>query len=95
MGMEKKKVYRLKFKIELYNNGRRVLDTYSSKKTKIVRSAQVKPYENGLLKIMLGNRRNVINEAIFCDTAELKKAISILTEKKLIKYIGGKDGEGI
>ena len=93
--MKKKKSYRLKFRIELYKNGRRVQSTFSTKKTKIVRCSQVKRWENGLLKVMLGCGRNVINEAIFNNTAELKKAISILTEKKLIEYIGGTDGKSI
>jgi hypothetical protein len=44
---------------------------------------------------MLGCGRNVINEAIFNNTAELKKALSILTERKQIEYIGGEDGKGI
>ena len=93
--MEKKKVYRLKYKIELYKNGRRVQSTFSTKKTKIVRCSKGALYETGLLKVMLGCGRNVINEAIFNNTAELKKALSILTERKQIEYIGGEDGKGI
>lgn len=89
MEMKKKKVYRLKYKVDLYKNGRRVQSTFSTKKTKIVRCSQVWTYENGLLKVMLDNRQNVINEAIFRNTAELKKALSAFTEKEQVDYIAG------
>lgn len=87
--------YRLKYKIELYKNGQRIQSTFSTKKRKIVHCSRGKIYESGLLKVMLGNSRNVINEAPFKNVSELQWKLAILTEKAQINYIGGEDGKGI
>lgn len=93
--MKKNNGYRIKYRIELYKNGQRIQSTFSSKKTKIVRCSQVTPYENGILKVMLGCGRNIINEAIFHNSVELRKTLSVLSEKSLIEYIGGENANSI
>lgn len=88
MGRVSKKL-RIKFRLILFDNGKRILGTTSHKKIKILHIAERTKHNKSYIKVDYGSG---CNESFHYSLISLKKALNAYTEKSLIEFIGGQDG---